>query len=121
MKTIIAGSRGIVDYSILLESIKLSGFDISEVISGGAKGADYLGEQYAKENNIKLTRMPVTQIEYNKYGNRAYYLRNEDMAKCGECLIALWDGESNGTRNMIEIAKRKNLKIYVYNSKSSTK
>ena len=110
MKVIIAGSRKIVDYEILKKAIQESGFEITQIISGGAKGADNLGERYAREMNIPCR---VMTANWDFYGLQAGYLRNEDMAKAGEALIALWDGKSKGTRNMISIAKRHGLKIYV--------
>lgn len=110
MKVIIAGSRKITDYEILKQAIIESGFEISQIISGGARGADALGEKYAKEHNIPVR---VMSANWDFYGKSAGYIRNEEMAKTGEALIALWDGESKGTRNMISIAKRNNLKIFV--------
>jgi hypothetical protein len=110
MKTIIAGSRTIKDYKFLLEAILESGFIITEVISGNAEGADKLGERFAKENGIKLSARPA---DWPKYGKAAGPIRNEEMANEAECLIALWDGISKGTKHMIQIAKAKGLKIYI--------
>jgi predicted Rossmann fold nucleotide-binding protein DprA/Smf involved in DNA uptake len=59
MKTIIAGSRYIQDYSLLDKVIKKSGFKITEIISGTAKGVDRLGEKYALDNNIPLSKYPA--------------------------------------------------------------
>jgi len=109
MKVIIAGSRDIEDYERLLRSIKESGFWISEVVSGTAQGADQLGERYALESQIKLTKFPA---KWDTYGKRAGYLRNEQMAKYADCLIALWDGQSRGTKHMIDIAEAHGLKVY---------
>lgn len=112
MKTIIAGSRDIVDYEVVKKAIKESGFTISELISGGARGVDRLGESYAKENNIPIKRfIPDWDI-----GKHAGILRNQKMAEYAEALIAIWDGESRGTKNMIEEARFRNLNVYVYNA-----
>ena len=54
MLTIIAGSRSITDYEIVKEAIEKSGFDISCIVSGGAKDVDSLGEQDARENGVEL-------------------------------------------------------------------
>lgn len=109
MKVIIAGSRDCTDMKILLEAINESKFNISEVISGGARGADALGELWAKNNNIPLKIFPADW----SIGKSAGYIRNKQMAEYGNALIALWNGESKGTNHMIEIAKKLNLVVYV--------
>lgn len=113
MKCVICGSRSITSYELLVEAIKDSGFEITEVISGSARGADLLGERWAEENGVKLTRMPAQWV---KYGKRAGPLRNEEMARYAApdgCMIALWDGESSGTQNSISLAQQYKLKLYV--------
>ncbi len=90
--------------------MRLSNSKDIEVISGTASGADTLGERYAKENGYKLTRFPA---DWNKHGKKAGYIRNCEMADYAEALIAFWDGESKGTKNMIEIAKSKGIKIKI--------
>lgn len=107
---IIAGSRGITNYSLVKEAIKESGFKIKEIVSGGAIGVDSLGERYAKENNIPLN---IFYARWDLFGKRAGRVRNEEMARNADALIAIHDGISNGTRHMIEIAKQKGLKVYV--------
>lgn len=110
MKTIIAGSRTVTDYSIVLKAIQLSKFDISEVVSGGARGADSLGERFAKENKIPVKIFPAN---WEMYGKKAGFLRNREMAEYGEALIAIMINNSKGTSNMISLAKEKGLKVYV--------
>lgn len=109
MKTIIAGSRGVVDYNVLLKAVGECGWEITHVISGAARGADALGERYAKENNLPLTRMPA---DWNK-GRGAGYIRNIEMASIAEACLVLWDGESKGSAHMINIAAKNNLKLFV--------
>lgn len=111
MRVIIAGSRGITDYALVSHAIQNSGFPISRVISGAARGVDQLGERWAKEHRIPVLRMPA---EWTKYGRSAGYRRNEDMASVGDALIAIWDGRSPGTRHMIETASRRGLHVFVY-------
>lgn len=110
MHVIIAGSRDITDYGILSHAISASGFPISSVISGAARGVDQLGERWAKEHGIPVLRMPA---EWNRYGRSAGYRRNEDMASIGDALIAIWDGKSSGTRHMIETARKAGLRVFV--------
>lgn len=110
MKTIIAGSRGLQNRQRLEEAIRLSSFTISEVVSGGARGIDQLGEQWAKR-----TETPVRQFlaDWDRYGKAAGPIRNAAMARYADALIAIWDGKSRGTLNMIEQAKKYGLKIYI--------
>ncbi|MFM7858006.1 MAG: SLOG family protein, partial [Flammeovirgaceae bacterium] len=91
MKTIVAGSRGIADYEVVLAAIRQSGFEVTEVVSGTARGVDKLGERYAIENVIPITRFVP---DWDKHGKRAGYLRNTEMGDYADALIAVWDGES---------------------------
>ena len=111
MKVIIAGSRGIFDYQRILDAVTESEFHITEVVSGKAMGVDQLGERYAKENGITLKLFPAN---WKEHGKRAGYLRNVEMAEYADALIAVWDGVSNGTKHMIDIATSNNLKVYTY-------
>lgn len=113
MKVIIAGSRDFNDYEKLKEvcDYMLSRQTDVEIVSGAARGADILGEQYAKEKGHSLKQFPA---EWDKFGKRAGYLRNEDMAKYSDALIAFWDGKSKGTEHMINLAKKHNLKVKVH-------
>lgn len=116
-RLIIAGSREFNDYSLLkskvLEYIGIENNDIT-IVSGTARGADQLGERFALENNLNLVKMPAN---WNLYGKRAGYLRNNDMAtfaaKENGVLIAFWDGKSKGTKHMIDLAYRHKLTVYV--------
>ena len=111
MRTIIAGSRNCTDMDQLLQAISVCGWKPTVVISGTARGVDKLGERWASEQNILCERFPA---DWNAYGKSAGYKRNEQMANNAEALIALWDGESKGTQHMIEIARRKGLRIYTH-------
>lgn|SRR5574341_1622230 len=112
MRTIIAGSRGIKDYYIV--STILDNFpdkhQITEVILGGARGVDQLAEIWANENNIP-TR--VFKANWKEYKKSAGVIRNKEMAKNADMLIAIWDGESKGTANMIKVAKECGLIIHI--------
>ena len=111
MKVIVAGSRNFNNYKLLKEKLdKIKEKYTIEIVSGGANGADKFGEQYSKENNLKVHLFPA---DWNKFGKSAGYLRNRDMAKFGDILIAFWDGKSKGTQHMIELAKMYKLKIAV--------
>lgn len=119
MKTIIAGSRNIQCYSCLVKAVELAKvlkeIEISEVISGGAKGVDTLAIQYAKKNHIKYQ---IYIADWNKYGKKAGFLRNTEMANNSDALIAVWDGVSKGTKHMIDIAQKQGLKTFIYKIKA---
>ena len=53
--------------------------------------------------------------KWDKHGNSAGMIRNSQMADYADGLIALWDGESRGTKNMIETASKNGLCIFMYN------
>jgi len=110
MKVIIAGSRTITDYKIVEDAVNESEFNISEVVCGKAKGVDLLGETYGKENNIPIKYFPP---DWKTYGKKAGFIRNKMMGDYAHGLIAVWDGESPGTRHMIEYAKKKGLSVFV--------
>ena len=111
MKVIIAGSRTIWEKKYTYDAIKQSGFQITEILVGGANGPDWHGELYAIEHDIPFE---VFVAEWQRYGKAAGYKRNVEMAKYAEALIAVWDRESRGTLHMIEIARMKGLQIFIY-------
>jgi hypothetical protein len=112
LKTIIAGSRDITDIEYVEQAIEESGFTITEVFSGTARGVDLLGESWALANQIPIKRY---RPDWNKYGKQAGIFRNLAMITYADALIAIWDGESRGTKHCIEAAKDKGLKVYVKN------
>ena len=80
------------------------------IISGGANGADKIGERYALENNF---RVELFLPEWDKYGKSAGPRRNELMAQACDYVICFWDGESSGTRSMIAYAKERNKPLFI--------
>lgn len=101
MKFAIVGSRTFKDYFLLKE--RLSKFKISEIISGGADGADFLAERYAEEYSIKLTVFPA---DWEKFGKRAGYVRNIQIVDKCDLVYAFWDGKSKGTKHSIDYARK---------------
>lgn len=76
------------------------------IISGTASGADQLGERLAREHKFDLIQMPA---DWDGLGRRAGIVRNEEMAKIATHCIVFWDGESPGTKHMIQMCKKYNL------------
>ena len=114
MRTIIAGSRGIKRLSVVYDAVESIDWEITEVLSGTAQGIDVLGEIWAIRHNIPITRWPA---DWKKWGRTAGRIRNELMAANADALIAIWDGESPGTRHMIQHAYGKELQVYVHKEK----
>lgn len=110
MKVIIAGTRDILDYELVLRAIENSGFDITEIVSGKARGVDSLGEIYAALNDLPVKEFPA---DWNKFGKSAGFIRNKQMADYAEALIAVWDRESAGTKNMIDTMFKLKKPLYV--------
>lgn len=114
-KVIIAGGREYSDYDTVEEvcNNRISNKSNLRVVSGGASGADALGERYAKENNYKLM---IFKANWRKHGRSAGPIRNKAMALYADALIAFWDGKSRGTKHMIDTAKASGLlvKVHIY-------
>jgi hypothetical protein len=111
MKVIIAGGRDVTNYAYVEAAAKESGFDITEVVSGCARGADTLGEMWAKANSLHIKKFPA---DWDNLGKKAGHVRNCQMGDYADALIALWDGESRGTKHMIDYATKKGLKVFVF-------
>jgi hypothetical protein len=110
LRVIIAGSRDIYDYNLVEQAVKESGFDVTEVVSGCARGVDTLGEQWAREHHVPVKRFPAN---WNLYGKSAGPRRNGEMARYAEALVAISLNDSPGTRNMVNQAILRGLKVYV--------
>jgi hypothetical protein len=112
MKTIIAGGR---DYYLddedtdKLDNLKVK---ITQVISGGARGADSCGEIWAKNNNIPLKIYPA---DWNTHGKSAGYIRNKQMAEVADACILFPGGR--GTEMMFKLAKDYKLEIHDFRLK----
>lgn len=94
----------------------MSGFDVSEVVCGMARGVDLLGKSWAEKEGVPVKEMPANwrpNGPKSKLDRAAGYKRNIEMGNYSEALIAVWDGKSDGTRHMIWIAKVKGLKVFV--------
>lgn len=117
MKVIIAGSRDIVDIDIVKAAYEASGFIASEIVSGAARGVDRLGEVLASE--IIKVNLKLFPADWNAHGKGAGYIRNAQMAKYADALIAVWDGQSRGTANMISQARNNKLDVFIYLVKDS--
>ena len=88
-RVIVAGGRYFDDYELLEESLDhlLQNKPNAIIISGTAKGADSLGELYAKKNNLRIERF---KPDWNKFAKSAGYKRNAEMAEVANALVAFF-------------------------------
>ena len=98
MKLIIAGSRTFTDYQLLCQTLAPEHHRITQVITGGARGADQLGYRWAWKHAI---RHQLFRADWERFGKSAGVRRNYQRAQEGDVLVAFWDSQSPGTRHMI--------------------
>lgn len=120
MNIIVAGGRDFNDYELLCEEMKTHPYADITIIQGGQVttnyktgekyGADYLGGKWAHENNIPCK---VFTADWEMHGNAAGPIRNQEMAREADILIAFWDGKSRGTKNMIDNANQLGLEVHI--------
>ena len=115
-KVVVAGTRTFHDYKLLRDELdRLLSRKLPDVIiiSGGAKGADKIAEQYAHYHDLEMW---VMLADWDKHGRAAGPLRNQEMAKVADAVVVFWDGVSRGTMHMIDAAraKKKSLRIIRY-------
>lgn len=115
MQVIVAGSRDCHDPELLQKAIRDTGWEITSIVHGGARGADTLADQYADNNNIPKL---VFQADWNKNGKAAGPIRNSEMIDyvkqtSGSGVILLWDGKSRGTWDVLKKSYAAGLKVWV--------
>lgn len=115
MRVIVAGSREISDFDEVAQAIEDSGFEVTELVSGCARGVDTLGEQWAEARGIPVKPFPA---DWDKHGKGAGHIRNREMSLYGDALVALVPADSErhparGTRNMIAQAEKQMLPLHV--------
>lgn len=113
-KVIVAGSREFTDKDYIYTKLNelLEGykeFNEVEIVQGECRGVDIIAKQYAIDNNLPYKSFPAN---WNLYGKSAGVLRNIEMAKYSDVLIAFYGG-SRGTSNMIKEARKHGLKIHI--------
>ena len=114
MRVIIAGNRVITDYELVKRVVAESGFLITRVLSGRARGADQLGERWAREHGVPVLYFPA---DWQTFGKGAGFIRNREMAKHADALIAIRapPGPGNpdkGTPDMIKVARAQGLLVH---------
>lgn len=107
-KYAVVGSRDFNDYSLLER--ELDNLNITQIISGGARGTDTLASRYAHEKRIPLVEF---KPDYQKHGRGAPLVRNRTIVDKSEAVIAFWDKQSRGTAYTIDYAKKNNKPVKI--------
>ena len=123
MKVIIAGGRDIADYRLVVEAMLnadlMVGIVPTEIVSGKARGVDTLGEHWAIEHGLPVTPFPAKWRDRDgTYYPKAGHQRNGQMAAYADALVAVWDGQSTGTADMLKKAYKKGLLVWIQESTS---
>jgi len=115
MKLAIVGSRTFNDYDlfeywigyfggdIIVGSRTFNDCDLEELVSGGAKGADSLAEEYAKLWGCPIR---IFRPDWDKFGKQAGFIRNQQIVDNCDMVLAFWDGKSRGTKDTIDKARK---------------
>lgn len=118
VRIIVAGGRDFSDYQLTADTLdallrELKAKEIT-IVSGGCRGADALGEAYARAHGISVKRFPA---DWKAYGRAAGPIRNAQMAEYASqekgILLAFWNGTSRGTASMIRLAEKKGLDVII--------
>ena len=113
-RVIVAGSRTLEDYDLVCKTLDpiFAPMDKGDtvILSGTARGADTLGERYAREHGYAVVRYPA---DWDAHGKQAGYLRNAEMALDATHLVAFFDGTSKGTRHMIAAASGRGIETWI--------
>jgi len=113
-KLAIVGSRSFDDYELFTEIMGkfLIGKQIDLIISGGAKGVDTMAEHYAKVKGIQTI---IHKPNWEKFGRPAAFIRNRQIVEDSNIVLSIWDGDSNGTKHSMDIAKKLGKELFVFN------
>src|SRR5437879_5851309 len=109
MRTIIAGSRGVADPGLVERAMAEAarhGIVPTVILCGEARGVDRLGRRWAEARGIPVESFPA---DWRRYRRGAGARRNQQMAEAGDALVAIWNGLSNGTADMIRRARTRGL------------
>lgn len=107
MKVAVVGSRNLT----VTDLHRYLPQGVTEIVSGGARGIDTCAREYAQRNGLKLTEFFP---DYQKYGRTAPLKRNLQIIAYADIVVVFWDGESHGTKFVIERCRKMNKKVILY-------
>lgn len=115
MRLIVAGGRDFVNtqamITVLMDLVERGKIDPNpELVCGMARGADILAFRLWKSANMQIHVFPA---EWDTYGKSAGFRRNKEMGEFADAAVCFWDGESKGTKHMIDTMQRLNKPVYI--------
>ena len=116
-RLIVCGGVDFKDYNYLKTQLDrlIAYYENIRLVSGHARGADTLAEQYAAEKSMPIQVFPA---EWKKYGKAAGPIRNRAMLEYAKeetpVVAAFWNGKSRGTGNMLKQAKAAGAECHVF-------
>ena len=117
VKLAIVGSRNFTSYAFLNDNInrliKENNWNVTHVVSGGAKGADSLAELWAKLHKVPTIIHPA---DWDTYGKQAGYIRNKLIVADADVVVAFWDLKSPGTKHSIDLAAEMKKSLTIINT-----
>lgn len=103
MKVAIVGSRNFRgSISLIHDYIYMLPPDTT-IVSGRAIGVDSYAESIANHRGLSTL---IFRPQWNKFGPKAGFIRNELIVEAADIIVAFWDGKSRGTHDTIMKAKR---------------
>jgi len=112
MKVAVIGSRAFNDYELLKSKLLEHINEIECILSGGAKGADSLAEKFAQEYKIPTK---IFLPDWKQFGRSAGIARNKEIVKEADLCFIFWDGESKGTKSVVDSCRslKKQSKVFM--------
>lgn len=112
MKVAVIGSRGLT----VPHLERYLPADVTEIVSGGARGVDSSAAAWARAHGVPLTEFLP---EYDKYGRKAPLLRNLTIIDHSDLVLAFWDGQSRGTAFVIEKCRERGKPVQIFLHKTT--
>jgi hypothetical protein len=122
IKLTVVGSRSFADKDLLFEILDGNRHRIQLIVSGGARGADALAQEWAQARTVPCQVFhPKWQDEHGRFDRSAGFKRNVDVIKNADEVLAFWDGQSPGTKHAIELARKQNKAAQIVNFSLASK
>lgn len=110
MILVVSGSRTITNKEFINKALmNMPMGDVREVVHGGCRGPDSIFHDLL-DGHLPIKVFPA---DWHKHGRSAGPIRNAQMAEYGDALLAVWDGNSRGTMNMIKEMQRRGKPVAV--------
>lgn len=116
MYVAVVGSRGFADAAVIRSAIRrwmvLAPEGVA-IVSGGARGADSLGEAIARELSLPtIVHLP----EWDRFGRSAGFRRNEHIVRDADVVLAFYapGPRSAGTSHTVRLALDAGKPVHVY-------